>query len=355
MRAWLLGLIVVASAFCGDTAVAQAPVIPEHPKFLFPTRPEVSVKLTNASNGKPVRGKLISLTAVEAVIDTGTLSRRDRERGEVGQRVSVDRMESLRSTDGRFQFTPEEDFQVVARRIVAAYSSVKIEGEVDPGGSGLDIDSPNPALLGSPSRPGSAALPGMVKPGSKDAELATKPKSTKPKPAGMGNGGFGGIKNLPKPKKPGSETTGDEPEDDAVETTEAPPETPVTSLSGVTETLYCSNCTKEIPASAIKSGKCPHCKVPFANISITPSAVVNNPFDKSGGAGNAGAANSGGGAFGPTGTTPATAPLTGDANNSGTVVVQGGGGFTFDSIPGWAKGGLFILLVLVGYHMLFNR
>lgn len=352
MRAWLLRLIVVASAFCGDSVMAQPRVIPEHPKFVFPTRPEVSVKLTKASNGKPVRGKLISLTALEAVIDTGALSRRDRERGELGQRLSVDRMESLRSTDGRFQLTPEEDFQVVARRIVAAYSSVKIEGEVDPGGSGLKIDSPLSALPGSSSLPGSAALPGMAKPGSKDTAEATKPKNTKPKPNGMGSGGFGGIKNLPKPKKPESESTG---EDDAVETpseiSEAPPET---SLSGVTETLYCSSCTKEIPSSAIKSGVCPHCKVPFANISIAPSAVVKNPFEKSGGAGNAGASNTGGGAFSPTETTPSTAPLPGGANNSGTVVVQDSG-FTFESIPGWAKGGLFILLVLVGYHMLFNR
>jgi|GEM_PF-4959472 len=352
MRAWLLGLIVAAGAFCGESVTAQAPTIPEHPKFLFPTRPEVSVKLTKASNGKPVRGKLISLTALEAVIDTGTLSRRDRERGEQGQRVSVDRMESLRSTDGRFQFQPEEDFKVVAQRIVAAYTSVKIEGEVDPGGSGLDIDSPLPTLPGSPSLPGSVALPGMSKPGPKNPAEATNPKTTKPKPNGIGNGGFGGIKNLPKPKKPESESSDTDVENEAeatepsTEMSEAPPETP---LSGVTETLFCSNCTKEVPTSAIKSGVCPHCKVAFANVSIAPSAVVKNPFEKSGGAANAGA-----GAFAATGATPATAPIPGEANNSGTVVVQGGE-FTFDSIPGWAKGGLFILLVLVGYHMLFNR
>jgi len=352
MRARWLGLIVVVCLFTGESAEAQKRTIPEFPKFVFAKTPEVTVQLVNAFNGKPIRGKLISLTAVEAVIDTGNLPKRDRARGELGQRVSVKRMESFQSTDGRFEFTPDEDFQVVSERILAAYGkNVEIEGETD---LDLDPDLPKPLPGAAPPKPLPGATPMRNKKDSEDVEERHSPRPAR-KPPGLGNGGFGGMKNLTKPKQPEPESTTPSTDDAESESTSKVIESlPGSALSEISEAFFCSECSKEIPQASIKSGVCPFCQASFVNTSVTPSSAPKNPFGKTGGAGNSGA-----GAFAATGPAPvagqaAVSPSGSVAPTSGTVVVQGGE-FSFDQIPGWAKGGLFILFVLVGYHLLFNR
>jgi hypothetical protein len=102
---------------------------------------------------------------------------------------------------------------------------------------------------------------------------------------------------------------------------------------------------KEIPSSAIKSGVCPHCKIAFSNGATPSSNPGPNPF-----APKPGTNGSATDAFAPTSSAPSVAP----AANSGSQVVQTTG-FSIDSIPNWAKGGLFVLFVLIGWQLVFNR
>ena len=322
------------------------PAIPEHPLFLFPTTPDVSLKL-RAGNGRPVRGKLISLSDHAVVIET--VSSQHRERGEAGQTIGFDRIETMRSIDGRFEFKPEEDFQVVSKRVMAAYASVQIEPDPDPIASRPGTDNRAPAVTTNEKAPDPSAE-------------GSRPKSSKPIVNGLGNGGFGGISNLqkPKPKKPasGTSTTESSPEEQPAVTTESANSPPAAPTSGVTEILLCSNCTKEIPTSAVKSGVCPHCKIAFANVTVAPSPSTTNPFQSSTGTetglGMRTESTAGAGAFAPT-TTGAPAAVSAPAQNTGTQIIQGGNGFSIDAVPNWAKGGLFVLLVLVGWHLMFNR
>lgn len=342
---WLLGLMMVAGFAAGESVVAQAPAIPDFPKFVFPTKPEIVIKRSKPSDARPVRGKLISLTSVEVVVDTGTLSRRDMERGELGHRISVEDIESLRSVDGRFHYQPKEDtdFKAVSHRIVAAYASVMIESE---GGATVTV----PGGAHRATMPGS--MPGSpTKPAAPATAHHAKPKPHPPKPApGSINGGFGGVKALPKQKKPGQSPT-----DPAHAADASPAHAADLPLTESTDTSYCSNCSKEIPAG---STICPHCKIALSNVASGAHSAGNNPFGKTGAhqatsGANPGTANP----FAAKGGTPEAgpaAPVAATANSTGTVVVPGGG-FSFDSVPNWAKGGLFVLFVLVGYHLLFNR
>ncbi len=320
------------------------PAIPEHPLFLFPTTPDVSLKL-KAGNGRPVRGKLISLSDHAVVIETASSQRR--ERGEVGQTIGFDRIETMRSIDGRFEFKPEEDFQVVSKRVVAAYASVQIELDPDPIASRPGTVHGDPAVTTNEKAPNPSAE-------------GSRPKPSKPIVNGLGNGGFGGINNLQKPKKSASGTTTIEssPEEQSAETTEPANSPPTGQTSGVTEILLCSNCTKEIPASAVKSGVCPHCKIAFANVTVASSPSTSNPFQSSTGTGTGPGmrteSTAGAGAFAPT-APGAPAAVSAPAQSTGTQIIQGGNGFSIDAVPNWAKGGLFVLLVLIGWHLMFNR
>lgn len=325
---WVRLSVLLWAIGCAWTGIAsaQAPAIPEHPRFVFPTTPEAVVKLKNPVNQKFIRGKLLSLTAQEVVIDTGKM----RDPGEVGHRIAVDRIESVRSADGRFQYTPEEDFKVISERIVASYSSATIEED-----KALPRSSP------AESKP----VPAAVTP--TPPESTTSPK--KPVVNGLGQGGFGGIKNLTKPKKTDTTPT-DQPAvtTETEATTESVPPPAEDATSGAMEVLLCSNCTKEIPPSAIKSGVCPHCKIAFSNIAPSASKPGSSPFQKPSSSGQAGS-----GAFSATGSTPSVAPSVPPANTGSSVIENRG--FSIDSVPNWAKGGLFVLLVLIGWHLVFNR
>ncbi len=344
-----VGLFVFAVFLLGKPVVSQdAPPAPEL-TFHFPTTPEVSIKLKAPNLGRPVRGKLLSLTAGEVIVDTGVLSRRDRERGERGQRVPFERIETLRSSDGRFEFSPDGDFRLIAQKVIDSYPSIRVEGSVN----ALNLDRPPRKRSKKDDDDDSEKmpLPGAVKPAMEDDGDVKSPSNmpSRQKPKGIGNGGFGGMRNLPKIKK-GEEDLAGTPDEEMPSDASSDPNT-ASSLSEAGEVLFCSNCSKEIPASAVKSGVCPHCKATFLNTSVTPSAASKDPFGKTGGS----SANSGAGAFAPSGTAPAgqVAPVAGQPA-SNTVVVQGGG-FSFDQVPNWAKGGIFILLILAAYQILFNR
>ena len=321
------GLVVAVVLTWTGIVTAQEVAAASRTRYVFPTTPEVVVKMEKSNNLKYVRGKLLSLTASEIVVDTGKSSPRDRELGDVGQRIGFERIESIRTTDGRLEFRSDEDFQQVSQRISASYSSVTTE-----------VDSVPPETSGASETP---AVIAEVPP------VTETPLPRKPKANGLGNGGFGGIKNLPKPKL--SDHSSSEPPPGKVMEAEESPlpahTTPTAAITGATEDFLCSNCMKEIPASAIKTGVCPHCNIAFSNVAIPSSNSAPNPFSPK--PGTPGSAN---GAFAPTSNAPPVVP----AASSGYQVTQTNG-FTIDSIPNWAKGGLFVLLVLVGWHLVFNR
>lgn len=326
MRGRLSGLIVAFVFAWTEIVAAQEVAAPSRTRYLFPTTPEVVVKMEKSNNLKYVRGKLLSLTDSEIVVDTGKSSPRDRELGDVGQRIGFERIESIRTTDGRLEFRVDEDFQEVSKRLIASYSSVTTE-----------VDTALPKT--SPGTP-AAVLEAPA--------VAEKPSTRKPPVNGLGNGGFGGLRNLPKPKQsdptPPANTSDNTTETPQNTPSVTPPSTPATS--NATEILLCSNCTKEIPASAIQSGVCPHCQIAFSNVAIkaNPSSGTQ-PFSAT-----PGSSNTASNPFAPTSNAPAVAPTT--ANGSQVVQTNG---FSIDSIPNWAKGGLFVLLVLIGWHLIFNR
>lgn len=344
-----LGLLVLAVILCAMPVSAQddAPVF--NLSFTFLTTPEVSIKLKAPNLGRPIRGKLIMLSDGEVIVDTGTLSRRDRERGERGQRVPFSRMESLRSSDGRFEFTPDEGFKVIAQRVIDTYPSIRVEGNV----SALELERP-PRVRSKKNKddedPGQMSLTDAAEPESEeDSKPSASGNKTAPKKSmGIGNKGIGGINSLPRAKKPVQEQT------DEAESTEQAEDSSsgddATSLADANEEHYCSKCNKVLSRSAMKKGECPHCGTEFVTSSVSPSSGAG-AFAPHGGQSTSPA-----GAFAPMGAAPAgqEAAVAAPAA-SNTVVVQGGGGFSFDQVPTWAKGGIFVLLVLVGYHVLFNR
>lgn len=327
MSGRVFGLVVaVALAWTGIVSAQKVPGA-SRTRYVFPTTPEVVVKMEKSNNLKYVRGKLLSLTASEIVVDNGKSSARDRELGDIGQRIGFERIESIRTTDGRLEFRTDEDFQEVSKRISASYSSVTTEVDVTP--------SETSGASGPPS-----AVPEVP-------SVTETPPARKPTLNGLGNGGFGGIKNLPKPK-PTDSITPATPSSEGVEvegnsTPANPP--PAATTSGVSEDFLCSNCMKQIPASAIKTGVCPHCKIAFSNVAFPTSNTAPNPFGP-----KPGTPGSTAGAFAPTSNVPSVAPTA----NPGYQITQSNG-FSIDSIPNWAKGGLFVLLVLIGWHLVFNR
>lgn len=343
-----LGLLVLAVLFLCESSVAQSPAIPDHPTVIFLSRPDVIVKLKD--NSKSIRGRLAGLTSVEIMINRG--------KGQGDQPIKMERIESLKSVDGVYEFTGEEDIKDIAQRAVDSYAAIKITG---PGGKpfvGRDSkakpDRSDDDYVPAAGR-ANQSTDGEVD--TEEAEPEKKPpanSSSKSKPKGMGKKEFGGIGNLSKNKKSDEDEASEEDGDAEMSADES--ESVAEDSSDASETLVCSSCNKEIPESARNTGVCPHCRATFVNTPKSSRVATKDPFAKTG--------NATAGAFAPTGPAPTgqaapsgqTAPVAGQTTpaTSNTVIVQGGG-FSFDQVPNWAKGGIFVLVLLVGYHMLFNR
>lgn len=317
LRAFTLFLLVL-----GAMTALPAQEISLDTKFTFSAPPEVEVKLRKSARSSKIRGVLTSLSKLEAVVSN--------EKGE--QRISFDRIESLKTA--LVDFTGDDDYLEIGRKISAAYSSVEISGM-----------GQAPEAAGAHRAPATTPEANSVKP-------VTKPES--PMKPSLGQGGFGGIKNVTKPKTEQDRTTNDVATGDADVPGGQSASPSEDATLGATEVYICDNCKKEITGAHLKAGQCPHCKIDFA-VAVTaprPGPAANpfgapkpapgnvNPFGAATGGDQAGVAPQGG---------PVPAP-------PAPAVIQGGSsGFTLDSIPNWAKGGLFVLLVLVGYHVVFNR
>ncbi len=349
-----LGLLVVTLLILGDSVFAQEPEIPDHPRVSFPSRPDVIVELND--NSKSVRGRLANLTSVEIMINRG--------KGQGDQPIKMERIKSLKSVDGFFQFTGDEDIKDITQRAIDSYSAIKIDGPggrsyVPRGGKGkhskFDDEDEIVVEPQRPNRTEKTPKSGANKTGTEKMPPGNSTPRSKSK--GLGNGGFGGLGNLPKNSKSKDDEAGSSEDQDSEMASEED-DSSESSASGELDEFLCSVCSKEIPQSAMKKGVCPHCRATFAVPKVASSTPQNDPFGKTGGTPVPGTGN----AFAPTGA-PLTAqgapgvgpavPAVGQAPSS-TVVVQNTG-FSFDQVPNWAKGGIFILVILVGYHLLFNR
>lgn len=347
-----MGLLMLAVFLCAMPVSAQEDSPVFNLSFTFLTTPEVSIKLKAPNLGRPVRGKLVALSDGEVIVDTGVLSRRDRERGERGQRVPFSRMESLRSSDGRFEFTPDEGFKVIAQRVVDTYPSIQVAGSVE----ALEMDRP-PQVKRKKSKddddePVPAIVNDAAEPESEDGNKssASGNKTGPKKPMGIGNMRTGGIGNLPKVNKSVQKQKDEEEATEPAE--EATSENEEAGLAENTEEHYCSNCKKLLSRSALRKEECPHCGTTF----VMPRASSSSHSGQGAFAASGTPSSQQGGAFAPMGGTPdGQGPAVAAPAASSTVVVQGGNGFSFDQVPTWAKGGIFVLVLLVGYHVLFNR
>lgn len=347
-----MGLLMLAAVLCAMPVSAQEDSPVFNLSLTFLTTPEVSIKLKAPNLGRPVRGKLIVLSDGEVIVDTGVLSRRDRERGERGQRVPFSRMESLRSSDGRFEFTPDEGFKVIAQRVIDTYPSIRVEGNVE----ALEFDRPPRAKSKNKKDDDDESelmrLQDAAAPEDEESPPSASGNKTAPKKQmGIGNKGIGGLKSLPKVNKSAQEQK-EEEEESTEPVEESSPQNDKTGLADTTEEHYCSNCKKLLSRSALRKEECPHCGTTF----VMPKASSSSPTGQGAFAASGTPSSPEGGAFAPMGTAPTgqgaavAAPAA-----SNTVVVQGGGGFSFEQVPTWAKGGIFVLVILVGYHVLFNR
>jgi len=316
LRAFTLLMLVL-----GAMTALPAQEISLDTKITFSAPPEVEIKLRKSSKSSKVRGVLTSLSKLEAVVAN--------EKGE--QRVSFDRIESLKTA--LVEFTGDDDYLEIGKKVRAAYSSVEISGMAQ-----------SPEAAGAHRAPATSPEANAVKPVAKP-EPPMKPS--------LGQGGFGGIKNVAKPKTEQSGTASETASSEAeVPSGQAPGPSEDMSLDA-TEVYICDNCKKEITGAHLKAGQCPHCKIDFAVAVTAPRpGPAANPFGAPkpapGNVNPFGAATGGQGGVAPQGG-PVPAP-------PAPAVIQGGSsGFTLESIPNWAKGGLFVLLVLVGYHVVFNR
>ena len=315
LRAFTLFLLVL-----GVMTPLPAQELSLDTKFTFTAPPEVEIKLRKSSKTAKVRGVLTSLSKLEAVVSN--------EKGE--QRVSFDRIDTLKTA--LVEFTGDDDYLEIGKKVSAAYSSVEISGAANPSTAAAAHGAPAISPEANP-----------IKPGMKTEQ---SPKNS------LGTGGFGGFKNVAKPKAT-------EPAETASETAGTPEQSGLSSPTetmplDATEVYICDKCKKEITSAHLQAGQCPHCKTDFAvAVTVPRTNPAPNPFGAApapagGNVNPFGAANKTGAAGqGQGGVVPAPpAP----------VVIQGGsGGFSIDAIPNWAKGGLFVLLVLVGYHVVFNR
>ncbi len=159
LRAFTLLLLVLAAM----TAL-PAQEISLDTKFTFSAPPEVEIKLRKSSKSSKVRGVLTSLSKLEAVVAN--------EKGE--QRVSFDRIESLKTA--LVEFTGDDDYLEIGKKVRAAYSSVEISGMAQ-----------SPEAAGAHRAPATSPEANAVKP------VAMPEPPMKPS---LGQGGFGGIKNV---------------------------------------------------------------------------------------------------------------------------------------------------------------
>lgn len=320
-------LLLVLIGWQGASAWGQDSVIGAEVVITFPTTPEVALKM---KTGRYVRGKLISLGQFEAVVETDPLNSRDRERVDRLARIASDKFESLRTSNGQLVYLPEtDDFAVIAATVRAKFATARFSSDPD---------------AGVPD-----GLPGSNLPGAQSTSTNTQTPPREKTAVHLGNGGFGGLSGVPKKL----ETPVEKPAASSTVAPEIPAE--VTHSTGGnpsdmgSEMLICSSCNKAITSAQQALAACPHCGITWLT-----APVAGSPSHRLPGANGANPLPA---------PTVNSAPISNPGAQSQTTVVQPLGpgasptippGFSIDTIPAWAKACVFVVLLLVVYHIFFR-
>ena len=229
MNSQLLSCLIVGCVLVASRADAQ------DQRILFQSRPDVTLR---QKNRLVVRGALISVDEKQAAVVVPVA-------GGYGTRVvnvGLDKIVRLRTTDGRFQLKPSDDFAGIAAA-AAQLPDVTIV-RVDADGNPIDIDDPEDSS--DAGNTGGFGSPPLVNGG------FGQPSA---------NGGFGAA--TPSEAPPFSPVANPDSSVQPIPNT-PPGGTSPLSLDDPTETVICGNCNQEVAVTAEYGQKCPHCGIEWA-------------------------------------------------------------------------------------------
>ncbi len=297
-------LCLSASGF-GQDQPDDAPRVVDQITF----SPALSGSVLQAT-GNRLRCDLISMTSEKVIV-------RNNQRT---NEIEMDKVRSIRSMDGKFEFTPaQESFESLLRRCRRIQGVMLGKLEV--------YDDPQPA----PRRSEDPANPETPQPGEQGSLVSVPPNG-----AGTGTSAT---------DTQGANTAGSNDARPAVEGTTS------TTTGTRSRISICANCGKEIPPTLKNGDRCPHCQVIFwdPNRPITPVSSGTGTSAGGNSGPNSTPAPSGTGAQYPTATgagTTVAAPAPVAGAPTLTTRVEG--------MSLWMKVGLFVGMLGIVW-LLFQR
>ena len=305
---------VALSAFLAATTSAQFP--PDDGTRLVDQitfSPQRSGSVLQAT-GNRLRCDLVSLTADKIVVQS---NQRTHE-------IEMQKVRSIRSTDGKFEYSPgDETFDSLLRRCRriqgVTIGKLQVYDDLEP------VESPE-------RNPNGEAGPDRVRPGEQASSVANS----------------AGANGTPAATNPG----GNAPPETASTTTAGG-----TTASGGTPSAICANCMKTIPPTLQNGDRCPHCGVIFWDPNRSIPLIRPAPSTTAAG-GNGEASHpmltpSGANAQFPTASGGGAAPAA-QAPGGGVPVTTVGGG-SFSNIPLWMKVGFFGGMLAIAWLLLQRR
>jgi hypothetical protein len=267
------------------------------------------------ATGNRLRCDLISMTADMVVVRSGQRT----------HEIEMEKVRSVRSTDGKFDYSPgDESFESLLRRCRriqgVTIGKLQVFDDLEP------VEAP-------PRNPDGQGVPDTPKPGEQGSPVAQ----------------VGGAST--------STNQGGNPRTDTNNTTTPGSGAPDASADGDAASARCGNCLKAIPPTLQNGDRCPHCGVifwdqrrPIASIGTTPAAssTGGNPGDGT----HPMLTPSGGGAQYPAAS--GTAAPAGQAPVGGTPVTTVGGS-SFSNMPLWMKVGLFVGMLAIAWLLIQRR
>ncbi len=291
----LIALVAVSAAVAQDAPRKVQQVTLSPPK-------EASIR---QKSGPARVFTLISLT--EEVVTIRTSAGKEVE-------IEMDKIKTIRTRDGEFDYSPEDEAFASLLRRANRISGVSIEtvDVFDP----LERFAPGEEIPQSPGRP--------------DPDPAVV-RNTPPPDTGMPEPVTSQPLVISTPEVTATPAPVMQPDD-----TDDPPAPPGTTI------YTCATCGKELPAGVRDGDKCPHCGIVFWN-RATPAAVATANSDGSTTTGYPEAAGN---------PTTSGAP----ANNAApATAAPSSSSVNFDEIPMWMKVGFFVGLLAIGWLLLQRR
>ena len=251
---------------------------------------------------------LISLTAETATIRTA--AGKDVE-------IEMSKIRSIRTRDGDFDFSPEEEaFASLVRRANRISGvSVQTVDVYDP----IERFAPGEEIPSDPVPPRRNPDP---------APSIVRNDDTNPGPADP---------VLPQPLIVAT------PETTTNVTPAMTPEDAGNPPPPGTTIYTCATCNRDLPAGVRDGDKCPHCGIVFWNRAPAPAA-----------SGNSGGTNNAGGYPQATGY-PTASGAADPAASPPSNITTSSGGLDLDSVPMWMKVGFFVGLIAIGWLLLQRR